>query len=101
MAERITHAAIWRNDDCIILGRSHAEIIKSSPPGACKNARQGFWTADNRFVDRYLAWCWALDLEQIPDPGEPYKMPKELYSEDMLATHDYFPRLGYQPKESK
>ena len=92
--ERIKAAAIKRNDGIISTGKSHADIIKSSPYGTCKKgSNQGFVTNLDRFVDRYEAAIIALESKQI----KKLQVKNQLLSEDLwfIGEWDYDPRIGY------
>ncbi len=66
MKETIKFAAIFRNDNCIVLGKHHGECIQKSPFGTCKLGNiQGFWTSTNRFVDRKEAYTLAKESGQL------------------------------------
>lgn len=96
--EEIRYAAIWRNDNCIVLGKSHSECIRKSPKGTCKGkgATQGFWTNNARFVDRKEAFIIALKSNQI---CEEVSTPIVLYSEDIeTENYMYVPNKGYIKK---
>jgi len=86
--ECITYAAILRSDEVIAIGRDHAEIIRSSPYGTCKNgSKQGFVTNTGRYVDRHEAGEIALaagQLEKLRCNGT-----HGLFSEDINQDWEY------------
>ena len=68
MKETIQHAAIKRSDGIISTGKTHANVIHSSPYGTCKaGSEQGFVTSFGRFVLRPEAAFIAWYSEQIPN----------------------------------
>lgn len=103
--ERIQFAAIFRNDNHIIFGRDHAECIKKSPYGTCKNmgpnknCEMGFLTNHKRFVSREEAAKIAYFSNQI----DKWKEEDVIFSEDLWSTqsggkYDYDPVKGYIEK---
>jgi hypothetical protein len=98
--ERIAHACIRRLDGVIALGRSHCEIINSSPFGTCKTnnrADQGFVTSEGRFVSRLEAKEIAYKSGQIPLVH--YKLINHvgLISENLWSDNNFSYRqdIGY------
>ena len=98
--ERIIFAAIFRLDNCIVLGKDHAECIKKSPFGTCKTRRQGFLTSKYRFVLRKEAAKIAFDAGQI----DKYENDQIIFSEEFWCEtdggkYDYDEREGYVLKK--
>jgi hypothetical protein len=84
--EHIAHAAIKRSDGVLSLGKCHADIIRDSPKGTCKNGSiQGFVTNTGRLVKRYEAKKIAALAGQI----ERYVKNKKLLSEEIWSDNDY------------
>lgn len=93
--EYIAHACIKRKDGVFATGRSHSEIINSSPYGTCKNIpseNQGFMTSRNRFVGRTVAFEIAYEANQITEEMYENSCPRYLLSEyiwsDMRIPYD-------------
>ncbi|MCF7796000.1 hypothetical protein K9M42_02805 [Patescibacteria group bacterium] len=83
--ERITHAAIKRNDGIISTGKSHFDIILKCPKDSCKGekVKQGFLTNKNRFVGRKEAAQIAYNVKQIRNKK------KELLSEHIWSDNNF------------
>ncbi len=103
MSEEISHAAIFRMDNCIVFGKDHSQCIKRSPYGTCKNKGQGFLTNTMRFVNRKEAASIAFKAGQI-DKIEPDQilLSEELWSPQSGGKHTYDEKLGYiEEKENE
>ena len=101
--ERITDAAIMRNDGILSLDKSHADIIKKSPMGSCKTgSEQGFWTSKQRFVDRKEALKIAIEARQIDKDMKTIRQAG-LLSENIWAdtAHKYDKIKGYYISDKK
>ena len=97
MNERISHAAILRTDKVIIFDRDHADCIKRSPYGTCKEgAIQGFLTSRYRFVNRKEAALIAFKAKQI-DKFEPNQilLSEEIWSLQSGGKYIYDEKLWY------
>lgn len=95
--ERIAHAAILRTDKCIIFGKDHADCIKRSPYGSCKNGKiMGFLTNKLRFVNRKAAASIAFQSNQISqiEPNQ-VLISEELWSPQSGGKYKYDEKLGY------
>ena len=76
---KIVAAAIKTETGDILIGRSHAEIIRSQDYGVCKGGVQGFVTDDGTFVDRIEAAEIAFRA------GQTKKQEAILMSEDITG----------------
>ncbi len=95
--ERITHAAILRNDKVIIFDRDHGKCFERSPDDTCgKDAVQGFLTDKLRFVSRKAAASIAYQVGQISkiEPNQPL-VSEELWWPPGDGRYDYDEKLGY------
>lgn len=95
--ETIQHAAIKRSDKRISKAKSHADVIRQSPDGTCKEgSTQGFVTSLNRFVDRDEALKIAIDSGQI-DPQLRTIRKMGLLSENIWldSNFGYHKEIGY------
>lgn len=81
---KIVSAALLKNN-VIYKGITHADCFIQRPKGELVNAKQGFVTANGKFVDRVLALKIAKHYNQIK-----YKHPPEdmLFSEDILYNKE-------------
>ena len=100
MNERISHAAILRNDKVIIFDRDHAKCFERSPADTCNgcsaDAVYGFLTDKHRFVNRKAAASIAFLAGQI-DKLEPNQtlVSEELWWPEGDSKYDYDEKLGY------
>lgn len=102
---KIKHAAIIRSDDVLVEGKSHSDIINSSPMGTCKDGSiQGFIDTKGHFVSREEAYKIALEAGQLMPEKMVPKSRRWLMSEDIWSNvsngdYDYDEKLGYISKE--
>ena len=87
--DTIQHAAIKRTDGITKTGESHADIIRTSPEGTCKDgSTQGFLTSTGKFVDRMKAMKIAIDSGQV-DPELRTLRKTGLLSENLWADSHF------------
>ncbi len=101
--ERITDAAIMRSDGILSLDKSHADIIKKSPYGTCKEGSdKGFWTSKYRYVDRIEALKIAIEAGQINSDMDTIRQAG-LLSENLWADCEfkYSSKKGYYKEEKE
>jgi hypothetical protein len=95
--EKVSHAAIVRNDGILEIGMGHADIIRRCPYGTCKaGSKMGFVTSTGRYVDRDEALKIALESGQVNKDMKTLRK-SGLISENIWAdtNHEYDPEKGY------
>lgn len=94
--ERITFAAVRREDNVIIYGRDHSECLGRTPCRYASKAKQGFVTDRWRFVGRDEALTIALTAGQITYPSAGTGLISEmLWCERDGGRYDYDSTEGY------
>jgi hypothetical protein len=97
--EHITHAAVKRGDNVIVLGRDHSECLGRTPYDFVRTAKQGFWTNLDRYVNREDAWMIAWTAGQLQEYHRPGGLISEMIWQE--GPYDYDALSGYVKKEQK
>jgi len=97
VTEKISHAAIMRNDEILEIDKSHPIIIQRCPYGTCKEgSKMGFVTSTGRYVDRIEALNIAVETGQVNKDMKSLRK-SGLVSENIWSDteHEYDPEKGY------
>jgi len=103
---KVKAAAYIRNDGVLAIGKCHADIIKASPYGTCKNGSvSGFIDNHGQFISRERAWEVALEarqikIEKIRKRGE-YLLSEEIWSDVDNGDWTYDDEQGYILKKDR
>lgn len=74
-------SAALKQGSKVYSGKTHADCFRQEPKGVLRDAKQGFVTSTNKFVDRKTALKIAKHYNQIKHKHMP---EDELLSEDIL-----------------